>query len=117
MKLNHINLTVTDVQAMVGIFEKYFGLHRTKMNNERMAFMRDENEMCISMFKGDAAYPEMFHIGFTQETVAQVDAIYQRLTADGFTPDAPQDDHGRWTFYFKSPPGMVIEVQMFHQTW
>ena len=117
MKLNHINLTVTDVQAMVGIFETYFGLSRTKMDNERMAFMRDENDMFISMFKGDAAYPNQFHIGFTQETEAQVDAIYQRLTADGFTPDAPQDDHGRWTFYFKSPPGVVIEVQMFHQTW
>ena len=76
MKLNHINLTVTDVQAMVGIFEKYFGLHRTKMDNERMAFMRDENEMFISMFKGDVAYPEMLHIGFTQETEAQVNAIY-----------------------------------------
>ena len=92
---------------MVGILEKYPGLQRTRMDNECMAFMRGGNNMFISMFQGKASYPEMSHIGFTQETEAEVNAIYRRLTADGFAPDAPQDDRGRWTLDFRSPPGVV----------
>ena len=118
MTLNHLNLTVTDVPATVALFEKYFGLRRTAMDNANMAFMRDDHDAFISMFKGsDVSYPGMFHIGFTQETEQQVDAIYQRLVADGFAPTAPREDHGRWTFYFQSPGGVVIEVQKFHRSW
>lgn len=117
MKLNHINLTVSDVQQMAGLLEKYFGLRRTKMDNQNMAFMHDDNDSFISMFKGDNVdYPEMFHIGFTQETVEQVNDIHARLLADGLAPETPKEEHGRWTFYFRVG-GVMIEVQKFHQTW
>lgn len=118
MTLNHLNLTVTDVPGTVALFETYFGFRRTAMDNANMAFMRDDHDAFISMFRArDVSYPGMFHIGFTQETEAQVDALYERLVADGFTPTVPREDHGRWTFYFESPGGVVIEVQKFHRPW
>lgn len=114
MILNHVNLAVTDVPATVSLLETYFGLRRTRLVTPDMAFMRDDNDALVSLFRQPGvAYPGLFHVGFTLNSVEEVDAVHRRLVADGFTPDAPKDDHGRWTFYFATPGGFVIEVQHF----
>ncbi len=113
MKLNHLNLIVTDVPATSAFLEKYFGLRSIAQGNQNMAFMSDDSGLMLIMFKGKAvSYPEGFHIGFLQESEAQVNEIHQRLTDDGFDVPAPQRQQGgRWTFYFDSPGGFVIEVE------
>jgi lactoylglutathione lyase len=113
MKLNHLNLIVTDVPATAAFLEKYFGLHNIAPGNDKMAFMSDEAGLILIMFKGkDVAYPEGFHIGFIQESEAAVNEINQRLRDDGFDVPAPtRNQQGRWTFYFDSPGGFVIEVE------
>ena len=63
--------------------------------------------------KGEVVYPGAFHVGFRQDSRGQVDAIYQRLKADGFDAKAPHEFHGAWTFYFRTPGGFLVEV--FHQ--
>ena len=79
MKLNHINLGVTDVMATVDLFETHFGLRPAgegMPRNERMAFLQDDNGSLISVFKSkDVAYPKVFHIGFMQENAEQVRAF------------------------------------------
>ena len=113
MKLNHLNLIVTDVPATAAFLEKYFGLRTLAPGNANMAFMSDEAGLVLIMFKGkDVSYPEGFHIGFIQESEAAVNEVNRRLKDDGFNVPAPtRNQQGRWTFYFDSPGGFVIEVE------
>lgn len=115
MKLNHLNLSVTDVPACVAMFETHFGLQRSDMPvNEHMAFLRGEDGFLLSMFRAkEVQYPKTFHIGFMQETVEQVHAIHARLQEAGFNPQTPREEHGRVTFYFDAPGGFVVEVDAF----
>jgi lactoylglutathione lyase len=114
MKLNHLNLTVTDVPAAREFLEKYFGLRGMWQGNEGMAGLVDDNGLVLTLMKaGQAAevkYPGSFHIGFMQESEARVNEINQRLKDDGFDVKPPRRFHGAWTFYFRAPGGFTIEV-------
>ncbi len=110
MKLNHLNLIVTDVAATQAFFEKYFDL-KTQWANEASAFLKDETGLLLALFeRKEAAYPDGFHVGFMQESREQVNAIHQRLVADGFNAKPPREFHGSWTFYFRGPEDFIIEV-------
>jgi catechol 2,3-dioxygenase-like lactoylglutathione lyase family enzyme len=109
MKLNHLNLTVTDVEAAANFLEKYFGL-RHQGGNQGFMMMRDDNGMILSLMKGkEVKYPGTFHIGFTQESEEKVNEMYQRLKDDGFDAKPPTRHHG-WTFYVNAPGGFLVEV-------
>jgi lactoylglutathione lyase len=111
MKLNHLNLTVSNVLETSTFLKKYFGLQMRGKGNANMAFLFDDNGMVISLLKGtDVHYPETFHVGFIQESEERVNAINQRLKDDGFEVNPAQKFHGSWTFYFQSPGGFTIEV-------
>lgn len=111
MKLNHLNLTVSDVLATKEFLEKYFELKSQWVSNEEMAFLTDDNGMVLSLFKGDAVkYPGMFHIGFIQESRKRVNEINRRLQEEGFQVKAPREFHGSWTFYLQAPGGFTVEV-------
>lgn len=114
MKLNHLNLTVTDVSAAHGFLEKYFGLRSMGEGNDKMAGLFDDDGLTLVLMRGGRAtevrYPAGFHIGFMQESEARVNEINQRLQNDGFDVPPPQRLHGAWTFYFQAPGGLTIEV-------
>lgn len=115
MKLNHLNLTVTDVPEAHTFLEKYFGL-RDMGGNKNIAFLSDDNGMVISLMnmkvgrESEVKYPVTFHIGFIQESEERVDEINQRLKDNGFDVPPPSRQHGSWTFYFLAPGGFTIEV-------
>ena len=115
MRLNHLNLSVTDVPASVAMFETYFGFTRSDMPvNEHMAFLHDESGFLLSMFRAkDVDYPKSFHIGFMQDSPEQVHAIRAKLLEGGYAVPEPQQNHGRLTFYFDAPGGFVVEVESF----
>lgn len=109
MKINHLNLTVTDVEAAAAFLEKYFGL-QPQGGDSKFTVLFDDNGMVLSLMKaGQVKYPGTFHIGFMQESEAQVDALNQRLRNDGFDVPAPQRLHA-WTFYVQAPGGFTVEV-------
>ncbi len=111
MKLNHLNLTVTDVLATHSFLQTYFGLTPLGKANKNMGFLTDESGIVLSMFRADeVSYPDTFHVGFIQESVAQVDEINARLKADGYDVLPPSRQHSSWTFYFIAPGGFTIEV-------
>ncbi len=116
MGLNHLNLTVPDVQQTREFFEKYFGF-RLLSDQQNLVVLSDDDGFVLTLnnFAGaaDVPYPKAFHIGFMQRDRQQVDALYRRLEADGYEPHAPKEFHGAWTFYFRAPGGFLIEV--FHQ--
>jgi catechol 2,3-dioxygenase-like lactoylglutathione lyase family enzyme len=116
MKLNHLNLTVTDVAAARAFLETYFEL-KTVHTNKHMAFLSDDNGLLLGLTsmamnqESEVRYPASFHIGFMQDSEAAVNAINQRLKADGFEIPPPARMHGSWTFYFQAPGGFTLEVQ------
>jgi len=118
MKINHLNLTVTDVIATRRFLEKYFGLrpmHEGAKENPGFDMLLDDNGMVLTLIKGrrgvEIQYPETFHIGFIQESEERVNEINRRLKEDGYEVDAPARLHGSWTFYFTCPGGgFTIEV-------
>jgi catechol-2,3-dioxygenase len=115
MKLNHLNLTVTDVPAASKFLAQYFEL-RDGGGNRNMAFLFDDNGMVLSLTsmkvggETDVRYPVTFHIGFIQESHERVNEINRRLVEDGYDVPPPSRQHGSWTFYFTAPGGFVIEV-------
>lgn len=115
MKLNHINLGVSDVAQAVDIFGRFFGLVSAGGGmpvNDQMAFLKDDVGALVSVFRvPDPQYPKVFHIGFLQDAPEQVRAVYAELTEAGFDIAPPAENHGRLTFYFNTPFGVVIEVE------
>ena len=116
MKLNHLNLTVSDVLGTYGLLEKHFGMKGFSgmKPTAALAFMSDDNGMVLSLFRAskgaDVRYPSGFHIGFVQESEERVTEINRRLREDGFDVPEPSRMHGSWTFYFDAPGGFMVEV-------
>jgi catechol-2,3-dioxygenase len=115
MKLNHLNLTVTNVPEAHQFLQKYFGM-RDMGGNNNIAFLSDDNGLFLSLTsmkivnETEVTYPALFHIGFGQENEERVNEINRRLKEDGFDVPPPSRQHGSWTFYFQAPGGFTIEV-------
>ena len=115
MKLNHLNLTVTDVSETSSFLEKHFGL-RSMGGNNNMAFLSDDDGMVLSLTsmkvgkEAEVKYPATFHVGFIQESEEAVNEVNRRLKEDGHDVPPPSRQHGSWTFYFRAPGGFTIEV-------
>ncbi len=114
MPLNHINLTVPEVARTREFFETYFGF-RCIADRGPIAVLTDDAGFVLTLSNFERAtsveYPGAFHIGFIQESREKVDEIHARLKADGFDVEAPRQYHGSWTFYFKAPGGVTVEIQ------
>jgi catechol 2,3-dioxygenase-like lactoylglutathione lyase family enzyme len=115
MKVNHLNLSVTDVREAHAFFRTYFGLTGTDAN-ANIGFLRDDAGFVLTFTspkvggETEVRYPATFHVGFIQESEARVNEINQRLKADGFDVPPPSRQHGSWTFYFRAPGGILVEV-------
>ena len=115
MKLNHLNLTVTNVPEAHQFLQKYFGL-RDRGGNNNIAFLADDDGLLLSLTsmkvgrETEVKYPATFHIGFGQESEERVNEINRRLKEDGYDVPPPSRQHGSWTFYFRAPGGFTIEV-------
>jgi lactoylglutathione lyase len=115
MKLNHLNLTVTDVVETHAFFEKYFDM-KSMGCNANIGFLSDENQGVLVLTsakfvkESEVRYPNGFHIGFIQESEEQVNAINERLLDAGFDVPPPKRLHSSWTFYFTAPGDITVEV-------
>jgi catechol-2,3-dioxygenase len=115
MKLNHINLTVTNVQEASDFLIKYFGM-QPMGGNKGMGFLTDEREgwgFVLTLMRAtekQAKYPGTFHIGFFIGGKETVDELYRRLKEDGFDVPAPEDTGHSYGFYVQAPGGFMVEV-------
>jgi catechol 2,3-dioxygenase-like lactoylglutathione lyase family enzyme len=116
MKLNHINLTVTDVRAASKFLVKYFGM-RNMGGNAGMGFLTDDEEewgFVLTLMKANketqGKYPGNFHIGFFIDSEETVDKIYRRLKKDGFDVPPPERNNHAYGFYVEAPGGFTVEL-------
>jgi lactoylglutathione lyase len=114
MKLNHLNLTVNDVQAAKAFLEKYFGLRPYGEGQKNFDVLFDDDDLVLTLIGVGRAkrvsYPKTFHVGFIQPTEADVDELNRRIRADGYDIEPPSRQHGAWTFYLEAPGGFTVEV-------
>jgi lactoylglutathione lyase len=112
VRLNHLNLTVTDVAAAAGFLERYFGL-QAGGGNAGMAFLTDEDGFVLTLMKARRSdppgYPSTFHSGFFSEDEDRVDEINRRLNEDGFEVPPPSRSHA-YGFYVQAPGGFTVEL-------
>ena len=112
MKLNHINLTVTDVRTAAAFLETYFGL-TSQGGNAGMAFLSDDDGFVLTLMKaaraGPVAYPGTFHIGFFVASEKIVDDVHRRLRENGFDVADPERHHA-YGFYVEAPGGFTVEL-------
>lgn len=112
MKINHINLTVTDAQASRHFFEKYFGFTCIEGTTDDATHVGlDDNEgMLLTLMQGkEIKYPKTFHIGFLNQGEELTVEIYQQLKNDGFDVKPPGHYRAK-EFYFYTPFGFTIQI-------
>ena len=116
MKLNHLNLSVTDTLLAQSFLAKHFGLVVMGKPSDKICFLQDDNGLVLTLTSMELGgesriqYPANFHIGFIQPDEAEVDRINRQLKADGYQVPDPSRQHGSWTFYFEAPGGFTVEV-------
>jgi len=116
VKLNHINLTVTDVSAATAFLEQYFGM-TNQGGNAGMTVLTDTESydgMILTVMKARAStfwgYPETFHIGFFIESREEVDRLGRVLNDDGYDVGEPEETGHSYGFYVQAPGGFTVEV-------
>lgn len=113
MKLNHINLPVSDVQQATIFFEQYFGFRCEVVKAEHIiAVLKGEENFTLVLMKSKEAaiYPQAFHIGFLQKDKEAVDRIFQILKQHpALVLPAPGKIRDTYGFYFKFD-AIMIEV-------
>jgi len=115
MKLNHLNLTVSNVLETHRFLQKHFGLEGLGGEpSEAMGFLSDDNGLVLSLFRAakgtEVKYPPGFPIGFVQEGEEGVDRINRRRREQRFEVAKAARLRGSWTFYFLAPGGFTVEV-------
>lgn len=114
MKLNHINLVVSNVADAIKLFETYFNFKHTEIKGDSMvAILKNPDDFTLVIMadkKRQATYPNAFHIGFmldSEETVMETyDALKNGGVAIGQEPRKIRDSFG---FYFNFD-NIMIEV-------
>jgi catechol-2,3-dioxygenase len=113
MKLNHINLTVTDVPASAEFLQKYFGMRLAEGSEKNFVVLFDDDNLVLTLMKSprsqEVNYPATFHIGFMQASDEDVNALNRRMQEDGYDVAPPARLHA-WTFYVNAPGGFQVEV-------
>ncbi len=116
MKINHLNLTVTEVQAASEFLVKYFGL-RSMGADGGMGFLTDDEAewgFVLTLMKAgrtaSVSYPRNFHIGFFVDARSTVDEINRRLREDGYDVPPPEDNGHAYGFYVNVPGGFTVEL-------
>jgi len=115
-RLNHLNLTVTDVIAAAAFLVKWFGL-TDQGGNAGMTLLTDRpgfDGMILTLMKARpdrfGGYPETFHIGFFIESRDKIDDLADRLRESGYEAAVPEDTGHSYCFYVQAPGGFTVEV-------
>jgi predicted enzyme related to lactoylglutathione lyase len=114
MKLNHINLVVSNVADAINIFETYFNFKCTDIKGDNIvAVLKGADDFTLVIMGNkdrQVNYPEAFHLGFMLADTNAVTKTYEKLknggVAVGQEPRKIRDSFGFYFTYDK----IMIEV-------
>lgn len=116
MKLNHLDLQVSDIHAARAFFETHFGLRCSYTRRDEIALLEDNAGFSLgvsNLFKNAApTYPPDFHVGFVLEDAAQVEALYEQLKSASVVMKHDLTEGGPNLFFMcVGPGGIPVEVR------
>ncbi len=114
MKLNHINLVVSNVAEAINLFETYFSFKCKDIKGDHIvAILKGTGDFTLVLMtdkNGQATYPNAFHIGFMLENEEAVTRTYDTLKNGGITVgQEPRKIRDSFGFYFNFD-SIMIEV-------
>ena len=123
MFLEHINLTVSDLQRSIDLYCDLLGLHvrwQGTTNNGNPAAHVGDDRCYLALFQSSpelAAPPKvdynavgLNHFGFV---VDDLDAVRARLTKHGLSPHQEADYEPGRRLYFFDPDGIEVELVQY----
>ena len=120
MKLNHLDLQVSDIHAARTFFETHFGLRCSYTRGNEIALLEDDIGFSLGLSNGLSSaaqsaaltYPPDFHIGFVLEDASQVESLYGRLQREGIAMKYTLREGGPNLFFTCfGPDGIAVEVR------
>jgi catechol 2,3-dioxygenase-like lactoylglutathione lyase family enzyme len=116
MRLNHIDLQVSDVDAAREFFEQFFGLRCRYQRRKQIAIFENDAgfEFAVSnLFASPPpVYPPDFHLGFVLERSSEVREVYDRLKAAGVAMKLDLGVQGpALVFQCLGPDNIPVEVR------
>lgn len=118
MKLNHINLVVSDIPKAVRLFENHLGFQCIVNRKDAIAVLTSANEFALVLWSSKlnkektVHYPENFHIGFYQTDKESVIAIYKNLQGESVVFESePRSIRNTFGFYFHFE-SLMIEISV-----
>ena len=116
MKINHVDLHVSDVDAAREFFERFFGLRCAYQRQGQIAILEDEAgfQLGVSNLRGSPppAYPPAFHVGFVLERTGEVREIHDSLKAAGIGMKFELQEAGpALAFQCVGPDAIPVEVR------
>jgi catechol 2,3-dioxygenase-like lactoylglutathione lyase family enzyme len=123
MRLEHVNLTVSDLDRSVDFYARLLDLRvrwrRPASDDLPAAAHVGDDRQYIAMFEAEAGAARpvddygavgLNHFGLV---VDDLDAVRERLRGLGFEPHSEADyDPGR-RFYFRDPDGIEVEIVQY----
>lgn len=118
MQLNHLHLSVTDVNACAAFLVAHFDFTLLEARgNNGLAVLRGEKDTVLVLMRlpadvdPETAYPKMFHVGFLVADASTVGEKHAELVRHGATGLSDvQMERGALRFYIRIPGGLLIEV-------
>lgn len=111
MQLNHLSFPSNDIAATTRFFVEHLGCAATLYPGVSM-LRRPGFDIVIEQAKDfEVEWPHNFHIGFELPTVADVQALHDRLQSDGVEMRTEVFSHERGSrFFCAAPGGLLFEI-------
>lgn len=114
MKLNHINLVVSNVVEAIHLFETYFNFKCIDIKGDNIvAILKGADDFTLVIMtnkNGQSVYPDAFHVGFMLDSEEEVIKTYDTLKSDGVViGQEPKKIRDSFGFYFNYD-SVMIEV-------
>lgn len=115
MKLNHLNLHVSDVAGARDYFVRHFDFRCVSEREGQIAILEDDGGFSLAVSNlfdsPPSAYPADFHVGFVLESEADLRSYYERLQARD-VPMKVELSRGGPNLYFVclGPDSIPVEV-------
>lgn len=115
MRLNHIDLPVSDMAAVRLFFESHFEMRCIFRREDGLAVLLDEDGVALTLSPlphGESLkYPTGFHIGFNLDNEDELLEVHERIVSAGVPIIRPLGDlAGALTFHCQAPGPILVEV-------
>jgi catechol 2,3-dioxygenase-like lactoylglutathione lyase family enzyme len=114
VKLNHLDLHISDVPALTRFLVDGFDLvAMTRLDSPKLAVLGDGHGFTLVLQRqrhADDRYPDGAHIGFLVDDPADVHARRAKLAAAGADVSPVETDARGTRCYCRAPAGVLIEV-------